>query len=124
MEFVVAPLPPALACATAVQHVLSNLLSNAVKYSHNATRPRVEIGGEAAATKVTYYVRDNGVGFDPQYADKLFAPFERLRGTDAFEGSGMGLAICRKALERQGGRIWAESAPGEGATFFFSLPGA
>jgi light-regulated signal transduction histidine kinase (bacteriophytochrome) len=106
-----------------LRQVFVNLVANAVKY----TRPRdpavIEIGTRAEpAPEVTVFVRDNGVGFDPQYASRLFSPFQRLHSADAFRGPGMGLAKVRRIVSRHGGRVWAEARVGEGATFFFSLP--
>jgi light-regulated signal transduction histidine kinase (bacteriophytochrome) len=105
-----------------LRQVLVNLVSNAVKY----TRPRdpavIEIGTRAQdAREVTLFVRDNGVGFDPKYATRLFSPFQRLHAGDAFRGPGMGLAKVRRIVARHGGRVWAQAQVGEGATFFFSL---
>jgi light-regulated signal transduction histidine kinase (bacteriophytochrome) len=102
--------------------VLVNLVSNAVKY----TRPRdpavIEIGTcNQQAGEVTVFVRDNGVGFDPKYAGRLFGPFQRLHAGDALRGLGMGLAKVRRIVARHGGRVWAQAQVGEGATFFFSL---
>jgi light-regulated signal transduction histidine kinase (bacteriophytochrome) len=109
--------------ADLLRQVFTNLLSNAVKY----TRPRetVEIEIDCKDDQldgVLIYVRDNGVGFDMTYSDKLFGVFQRLHHNDEFEGTGIGLANVRRIVHRHGGRIWAESAPGEGATFFFTLP--
>jgi len=106
-----------------LRQVFVNLISNAVKY----TRPRdpavIEIGTRAGqAREVTLFVRDNGVGFDPKYAGRLFSPFQRLHSADAFRGMGMGLAKVRRIVARHGGRVWVEAQVGEGATFFFSLP--
>jgi light-regulated signal transduction histidine kinase (bacteriophytochrome) len=106
-----------------LRQVVVNLVSNAVKY----TRPRdpavIEIGTRPEqAREVTVFVRDNGVGFDPKYASRLFSPFQRLHSADAFRGLGMGLAKVRRILARHGGRVWAQAQVGEGATFFFSLP--
>jgi light-regulated signal transduction histidine kinase (bacteriophytochrome) len=106
-----------------LRQVFVNLVSNAVKY----TRPRdpaiIEIGMRAEqAQEVTVFVRDNGVGFDPKYASRLFSPFQRLHSVEAFRGLGMGLAKVRRILGRHGGRVWAQAQVGEGATFFFSLP--
>lgn len=106
-----------------LRQVVVNLVSNAVKY----TRPRnpgiIEIGTRPQqAREVTVFVRDNGVGFDPKYASRLFSPFQRLHSADTFRGLGMGLAKARRILARHGGRVWAQAQVGEGATFFFSLP--
>lgn len=101
---------------------MSNLLSNAVKFSRNEPAQRIAIGSRDEATGRVYFVRDNGVGFDMQYAGKLFGVFERLHSTREFEGSGVGLAIVRQIIDRHGGKVWAEAKVGEGATFFFTLP--
>jgi light-regulated signal transduction histidine kinase (bacteriophytochrome) len=105
-----------------LRQVLVNLVSNAVKY----TRPRdpavIEIGTRVGqARELVVFVRDNGVGFDPKYAGKLFSPFQRMHAADAFRGIGMGLAKVRRIVTRHGGRVWAEAEVGRGATFFFTL---
>jgi PAS domain S-box-containing protein len=97
--------------------VLDNLLGNAWKFSRPRAIAHVEVGRRGAA----YFVRDDGVGFDPQYASALFAPFKRLHAARDFEGTGIGLATVARAIQRHGGRIWAESTPGAGATFHFTL---
>ena len=103
-----------------VRRALENLIGNAWKYSARAASPRVEIGETKHDGKPAFYVRDNGVGFDMKDAERIFAPFERLHKAE-FEGTGVGLAAVRRIIERHGGRIWVQSAPNEGATFFFTL---
>jgi chemotaxis family two-component system sensor kinase Cph1 len=106
-----------------LHQVMVNLLSNAIKYSRRSTQPRIVVGSQSSADDtVTVFVRDNGVGFEMQYVDKLFRVFQRLHRTEEFEGTGIGLAIVRRVIERHNGKVWAESAPGQGATFYFSLP--
>ena len=105
-----------------LRQVITNLLGNALKFSRNADPPRIQIGSERRAGSVAYFVRDNGVGFDPQHAGKLFGVFERLHTGADFEGTGVGLAIVKQIIERHGGAVWADAAPGRGATFFFTLP--
>ncbi len=105
-----------------VRIVLQNLLDNAWKYTGKVEDARVRFGCERADWECVYFVRDNGVGFDMAFADKLFAPFQRLHSTHDFEGTGVGLASVARIIKRHGGSIWAESVPGQGATFRFTLP--
>ena len=99
-----------------------NLLSNAVKVTRSRTAATIEAGRRAGRShEVVLYVRDDGVGFDVQQAERLFGAFQRLPGTGDYEGDGIGLANVKRIITRHGGRVWAESAPGKGATFFFSL---
>lgn len=106
--------------AVLVRTVIDNLLGNAWKYSSRVTSPRIEIGSTTHEGTTAFYVRDNGVGFDMNEAERIFAPFERLHKKD-FDGTGVGLAAVHRIVERHGGRIWAKSSPGEGATFSFTL---
>jgi DNA-binding response OmpR family regulator len=103
--------------------LLENLLGNAWKFTSKVAAPEIELGTEQDGDASVHFVRDNGAGFDPRYAQKLFAPFQRLHTETEFPGTGIGLATVRRILERHGGRIWARSAVGEGATFFFTVPG-
>ena len=119
-EAKVGTLPAASADATLLRQAFLNLIDNAMKYSSKSAAPRVEIDWDGE--KQAYYVRDNGVGFDMRFAGKLFGTFERLHAETEFPGTGIGLAIVRRVVERHGGRAWAESAPAAGATFYFTLP--
>ncbi|HEV3189764.1 MAG TPA: ATP-binding protein, partial [Polyangiaceae bacterium] len=103
-----------------VQIVLENLLGNCWKFTGKVAAPKIEVG--AAPGGNTFFVRDNGAGFDPAYAAKLFAPFQRLHSDKEFPGTGIGLATVNRIVDRHGGRIWAEGAVGQGATFYFTLP--
>ncbi|OLV16707.1 sensor histidine kinase [Deinococcus marmoris] len=115
-------LPQVMGDAATLQQVLTNLLSNAVKFTRTREQAVIEIGTQAGEEAWTVWVRDNGVGFDPAYAGKLFGPFQRLHRHSEFEGTGIGLATVRRIILRHGGRIWANSVPGEGTTFSFTLP--
>lgn len=120
----VGELPRALADSTVIRHVWSNLIGNALKFSARQTEPVVRIFGRLQGGEVLYTVEDNGVGFDARHADKLFGVFKRLHRVEDFPGTGVGLAIAHRIVTRHGGRIWAESSPGEGARFHFTLPAA
>ena len=102
--------------------VLRNLLENAIKFSKHAVHPRIELGASHDDQSVTLWVRDNGIGFDMKYNQRIFEIFERLHRQEDYPGTGIGLALVRKAMERMGGSVWAESTPGQGATFFLRLP--
>jgi signal transduction histidine kinase len=101
--------------------VLENLLGNAWKYTSRRDDAEVEFGCERSDGHTVFFVRDNGAGFDPQAADRLFQPFQRLHSTSEFPGSGIGLATVQRIVARHGGDVWARSEPGKGATFFFTL---
>jgi PAS domain S-box-containing protein len=118
----VGPLADVPGDAGLLRQVWVNLLGNAVKFTRPVEHATVEVRSERADGEFRFTVRDNGVGFDPAYLDKLFAPFSRLHATADFEGTGIGLAIVARIVARHGGRVWAEGAPGEGALFGFSIP--
>jgi PAS domain S-box-containing protein len=115
-------LPMASGDREMLREVLMNLLSNAVKFSPDGSEAVIELSGLAAETENTYKVKDYGVGFDMQYVDKLFKVFERVHPTGQYEGSGIGLAIVKRIINRHGGRVWAEGKVNEGATVYFTLP--
>jgi len=111
----------AQADARLLQLALDNLLGNAWKFTGTRSDARIQFGKITQDGKTAFFVRDNGAGFDMAYADKLFQPFQRLHTESEFEGTGIGLATVHRVVSRHGGRIWAESAVGGGATFFFTL---
>jgi len=116
------PLPVLIADAAFLHLAMRNLLSNAIKYSRNQSAAVIEIGSYEEDRNVVVYIRDNGVGFDMQYAGKLFGVFQRLHRMEEFEGTGIGLASVRRIIERHDGSVWAQSELGQGATFYFALP--
>jgi light-regulated signal transduction histidine kinase (bacteriophytochrome) len=122
IDWLIEPLPFVDGDATMLKQVYANLIANAVKYTGRRDHAIIEIGcaGEEDGRAVLF-VRDNGAGFDMRYAHKLFGVFQRLHGSDEFEGTGIGLATVRRIVTRHGGRVWAEGRPGAGATFFFTL---
>ena len=101
--------------------VFSNLLSNALKFTRNVENPVIQVGTQVNSGRLTIFVRDNGVGFDSRYADKLFGVFQRLHREEDFEGTGIGLATVQRIIQRHGGEVWAESTPGKATTFYFTL---
>ncbi len=115
-------LPPAYGSKTLLRQVWANLVGNAVKYAAKAQTPAIEIGAIAGEDEVTYYVRDNGAGFNMQYYDKLFVAFNRLHAQREYDGTGLGLTVVKHALEKHRGKVWATAAEGKGATFYFALP--
>lgn len=114
-------LPLIYADSSLFSQVWINLISNAIKYSANKETPVVEIGSDTKKNEIIFYIKDNGAGFDMKYADKLFGVFQRLHGTE-FPGTGVGLALVKRIVDKHGGRIWADAKENEGATFYFSLP--
>jgi light-regulated signal transduction histidine kinase (bacteriophytochrome) len=107
--------------ANLLQIALDNLLRNAWKFTSRTPQAHIEFGSQSGSEGDVYYVRDNGAGFNMQYVEKLFIPFQRLHGEDEFEGTGVGLATVRRIVQRHNGRIWAEAEPDKGAAFFFTL---
>jgi light-regulated signal transduction histidine kinase (bacteriophytochrome) len=122
ISFEIGELPGAKADATMMQQIWLNLLDNAVKFTGAKDTVRIEVGARNDGDQTTYFVRDNGAGFEMQYVEKLFGVFQRLHSTTQFTGNGIGLAIIRRIVARHGGRVWAEGEPDEGSTFYFSLP--
>ena len=115
-------LPDAIADRASLREIFAQLLSNALKFTRTKKKPIIEVGCLRKKTECVYFVRDNGVGFDMRYAEKLFGLFQRLHRTDEFEGGGVGLAVAHRIVQLYGGRIWAKARPQRGATFYFSLP--
>jgi len=122
VTFQVAELPPARGDRSMIAQVLENLLANAIKFSRKTEHPTVELGSSAGEGEQIYFVKDNGIGFDMKYVDAIFGVFQRLHSSEDFEGTGVGLAIVEQIITKHGGKVWAEGRPGEGATFYFSLP--
>jgi light-regulated signal transduction histidine kinase (bacteriophytochrome) len=121
-EVEIGNLSPSYADFNLINQVFVNLISNAIKYSSKKENPVIKINSELVNGEVIYSVSDNGVGFEMQYADKLFGVFQRLHSEEEFEGTGVGLAIVERIIHKHGGRVWGEGKSGEGATFYFSLP--
>jgi light-regulated signal transduction histidine kinase (bacteriophytochrome) len=117
------PMPAPLGDRALIHQVYVNLLGNAVKFTQKREVARIEVGSCLKDNETAYYVRDNGVGFDMKYYDKLFGVFQRLHSDDEYRGTGIGLAFIKRIIDRHGGRVWAEGRVDEGATFFFTLPG-
>jgi two-component system, sensor histidine kinase and response regulator len=122
IEFVIADFPTWQVDPGLLQQVFVNLISNAIKFTRERERARIEIGYRMDGTTLVCFVRDNGVGFNMKYMNKLFGVFQRLHSADQFEGTGVGLSIVRRIVERHGGKVWVDGAQDQGATFYFSLP--
>jgi light-regulated signal transduction histidine kinase (bacteriophytochrome) len=116
-------LPVVRGDAQQISQVFQNLIENAVKF-RSADPPRIHVSAEVSGDMWKFSVKDNGIGIEPQYLDKIFVIFQRLHGQEQYPGTGIGLAIVKRIIERHGGDIWVESEPGKGSTFFFTLPAA
>jgi light-regulated signal transduction histidine kinase (bacteriophytochrome) len=124
IELRIEELPPSDADPVLLKQVWVNLLSNALKYTRKRAQARVEVGCRIEGGEPVFFVRDNGSGFDPRYAHKLFGVFQRLHRAEDYEGTGVGLAIVQRIVHRHGGRVWAETKLEVGASFFFTLKSA
>jgi two-component system sensor kinase len=122
IKLILQPMPTAYADRALLIQVITNLLSNAIKFTARCETAHVEFGSKRTGHELVYFIRDNGEGFNMAYSSKLFGVFQRLHHQDEFEGTGAGLAIVQRIIRRHGGRVWAEGSPGQGATFFFTLP--
>ena len=122
IDFTIRPLPRAMGDPILLRQAWTNLISNAIKFSTKRERATIEIGCRSTPEEDVYSVRDNGAGFEMQYAGRLFGVFQRLHSASEFEGTGVGLAIVQRVVRRHGGRVWAEGAVDKGATFYFTLP--
>jgi len=122
IAFIINKIPAANADINMVEIVITNLISNAIKFSGKEDKMVIEIQGEEKGDEIVYSIKDNGVGFSMKYADKLFGVFQRLHSEAEFEGTGVGLALVKRIIHKHGGKVWAQSEPGKGATFYFSLP--
>jgi chemotaxis family two-component system sensor kinase Cph1 len=115
------PLPAVYADGTQLGQLFQNLLGNALKF-HGPRPPRIHVTAKPNGREWLFSVQDQGIGLDPQFAERIFVIFQRLHTRREYPGTGLGLALCKKIVERHGGRIWVNSQPGNGATFFFTLP--
>jgi light-regulated signal transduction histidine kinase (bacteriophytochrome) len=121
VEIIVEEMPACLADPTLLKQVYSNLLSNAFKFTQHQGEAKVIVGSQEEQGEKVYFVRDNGVGFDMGYEEEVFGVFQRLHNDGEYKGTGAGLAIVQRIIQRHGGRIWVQSAVGKGATFYFTF---
>jgi light-regulated signal transduction histidine kinase (bacteriophytochrome) len=117
-----ADLPTVFGDETQLTQVFQNLLGNAIKFTKPGEAPRVDVTAGRSGNEWLFSVRDQGIGIDPQYADRIFLIFQRLHSREEYPGTGIGLSLCKRIVERHGGRIWVDSRPGQGATFTFTIP--
>jgi len=117
----VGPLPGVFGDATQLTQLFQNLIGNAIKY-RNERRPEIRVAARPHGNEWTFSVQDNGIGIEPQYSERIFQMFQRLHTRKEYSGTGIGLAVCRKIVERHGGKIWVEAQPGQGSTFLFTIP--
>ena len=115
------PLPTVMGDEIQLGQLLQNLINNAIKF-RNEKLPSVHVSAEQKGKEWTFSVSDNGIGIDPEYVDRIFVIFQRLHSVEEYQGTGIGLSVCRRIVERHGGRIWVESQPGNGSTFYFTIP--
>jgi two-component system sensor kinase len=122
LQLAIHDLPSAFADYSLLYQVMMNILGNAIKYTRDRENAIIEVGGRIEGNEKIFYVKDNGAGFDERYVSKLFNPFQRLHLCSEFEGTGIGLAVVQRIIQKHGGRVWAEGKVDEGATFYFALP--